>query len=443
VDSGREGGTAQVVRFKLEGIPESDPLVCSPIEQPETGPVYHIATPRVSNPHPNGEPPTLQKLVPRASPEGTGKSADRTGLYPGAYVVAPDAATPYDRIYRRMNTFNKDAVTLAPRLAVRQQSSRAALLPESEVENIRAPLRHELDCYATADALAQHFEHRRSRTLLALLGLLISAVIIFQIYSLIRDDQEWKDGPGPQMLVGLYLGSLAVAYTLYLWANWWGDYDNKYFDYRALAEGLRVQIFWRIAGLRDSVADHYLRKQRSELDWIRNAIRAGRILVATGEDARIPKLSSGKMGERLRLVLRNWVTDQAKYFQRAALGPDKANHRMKILGHALYLVSLALAFLKVRYHFSDMLTTVMPLILAIAALAGVYAKIMAFSEHAKRYRWMNMLYENARCSLNRLIEAGRYAEAQNLLRELGREALIENSDWVLLHRDRPLEFQAC
>ena len=48
-----------------------------------------------------------------------------------------------------------------------------------------------------------------------------------------------------------------MAYTLYLWAKWWGDYDNKYFDYRALAEGLRVQIFWRIAGLRDSVADHY------------------------------------------------------------------------------------------------------------------------------------------------------------------------------------------
>jgi hypothetical protein len=442
VDSGREGGTAQVVRFKLGGIPESDPLVCSPIEQPETGPVYHIATPRVSNPHPKGEPPTLQKLVPRASPEGTGKGADRTGLYPGANVVAPDAATPYDRIYRRMNTFNKDAVTLAPRLAVRQKSSRAALLPESEVENIRAPLRHELDCYATADALAQHFEHRRNGTLLALLGLLTSAVIIFQIYSLIRDNQEWKGGAGPQILAGLYLGSLAVAYTLYLWAKWWGDYDNKYFDYRALAEGLRVQIFWRIAGLRDSVADHYLRKQRNELDWIRNAIRAGRILVATGEDARIPELSSGKMGEQLRLVLRNWVMDQVEYFQRAALGPDKANHRMKILGHGLYLVSLALAFLKVRYPFPDKLTIVMPLILAIAALVGVYAKIMAFSEHAKRYRWMNMLYENARCSLNRLMKAGRYAEAQNLLRELGREALIENSDWVLLHRDRPLEFQA-
>jgi len=38
-------------------------------------------------------------------------------------------------------------------------------------------------------------------------------------------------------------------------------------------EGLRVQLFWNLAGLSDEVADHYLRQQRTELEWIRNAIR--------------------------------------------------------------------------------------------------------------------------------------------------------------------------
>jgi hypothetical protein len=49
--------------------------------------------------------------------------------------------------------------------------------------------------------------------------------------------------------------------------------SDKYQDYRALAEGMRVQFYWRLAGLKLSVADHYLRKQRSELDWICSAIR--------------------------------------------------------------------------------------------------------------------------------------------------------------------------
>jgi len=30
-------------------------------------------------------------------------------------------------------------------------------------------------------------------------------------------------------------------------------------------------------------------------------------------------------------------------------------------------------------------------------------------------------------------------EVQALLEELGKEALVENGDWVLLHRERPLE----
>ena len=44
-------------------------------------------------------------------------------------------------------------------------------------------------------------------------------------------------------------------------------------DYRALAEGLRVQMFWCLAGLGQSVPANYLQRQRSELDWVRAAIR--------------------------------------------------------------------------------------------------------------------------------------------------------------------------
>jgi len=45
-------------------------------------------------------------------------------------------------------------------------------------------------------------------------------------------------------------------------------------DCRALAEGLRVQFYWNLAGLGESVSSNYMHRQRSELDWIRGAIRA-------------------------------------------------------------------------------------------------------------------------------------------------------------------------
>jgi hypothetical protein len=46
------------------------------------------------------------------------------------------------------------------------------------------------------------------------------------------------------------------------------------FDYRALAEGLRVQIYWAAAGLDRSVPANYMQRQRNEMVWIRRAITA-------------------------------------------------------------------------------------------------------------------------------------------------------------------------
>jgi len=45
-------------------------------------------------------------------------------------------------------------------------------------------------------------------------------------------------------------------------------------DVRAIAEGLRIQFYWNLAGLGKSVSANYLSRHRSELDWIRSVIRS-------------------------------------------------------------------------------------------------------------------------------------------------------------------------
>jgi len=51
------------------------------------------------------------------------------------------------------------------------------------------------------------------------------------------------------------------------------DYENKYYDYRALAEGLRVQFFWKLIHSKENTYDHYLRKYMGEMDWIFQTVR--------------------------------------------------------------------------------------------------------------------------------------------------------------------------
>jgi hypothetical protein len=123
-DSDREGGTAQVVRFKREGIPdcytihvkrsaEPGALACSLIEPAEFGPVYHIVTPRVGNPNPTRN-----------------ISAPYSLLFP-ADIRGEDAMREaYNRIFARIDTFNSDWIGLAAKLTAKREAGKTDLLPD-------------------------------------------------------------------------------------------------------------------------------------------------------------------------------------------------------------------------------------------------------------------------------------------------------------------------
>jgi len=84
---------------------------------------------------------------------------------------------------------------------------------------------------------------------------------------------------------------------------------------------------------------------------------------------------------------------------------------------------------------------------------------MAYSAQAKRYDWMSALFDRAAKQVDKLFARStnqgiglpgssgnngnraenKYSPMQRLCLDLGTEALEENGDWVLLHRERPLE----
>lgn len=85
------------------------------------------------------------------------------------------------------------------------------------------------------------------------------------------------------------------------------------------------------------------------------------------------------------------------------------------------------------------LILVTTLALVIAGLLEGYTDKAAFAEQAKQYERMALLFQRASKILSTDIQSERGAEAAALIRELGKEALAENADWVILHRGRPVE----
>src|SRR5208283_3525618 len=159
------------------------------------------------------------------------------------------AAWSFSAIFRRMDVFNQDAVRLAARQELRRQESERQLAtnPEDQARLVESA-KHLLQWYGIADSMALYFQ-RRDLWVLRVLVVLAVATAIFLQLSLDQTSSVWYF---------CYLPCLIAAYALFATA-WWKDYHSKSLDYRALAEGLRVQIFWRMSGLHYPVSDHYLR----------------------------------------------------------------------------------------------------------------------------------------------------------------------------------------
>jgi len=435
-ETGRTGGTGENVRFKLNGVDPRYVAGGSPLDPPDTGPVIRIVTPRASHPPlPNAF--AVETLYPEVP--GETKTGERT----------------YERrVFGRIETFNGDAVRRR-RIVARDEERSAAQL-SSAPENLINPAALSVrQAYAITDALALHFQLHTRRTLAYLFIWIFVAAALFEVYKAFAE--------GFHALVWVYATATGAAWLWYYVVNK-QDYRSKFLDYRALAEGLRVQFFWWLAGIREDVASHYLRKQRGELDWIRVAAANANLVasMAEGKESRPQPPADGTAAEAvthsLRNVLQDWVERQHDYYVRAALRDQRLSDRidkiagaflaaaigLTIAGALLLVVHLGILGTAGDWMFavpvrSRLLELSITVLFVVAALLHNYAEKRALSPQAKQYERMSVMFEACRRRLPPLIDDSRFGEARHMLRELGREALNENADWVLLHRERPLE----
>jgi len=426
-DTGLEGGTAQIVAFKLDGIAEPYAAQHNPLDAIDTGPVYHIVTPRQKNPQPQGEPYSLHIRFPDE------------GLNTAALKLANG------RMIAHLNAFNRDADRLSGKLAVKIERSRNYIVPQEKQGALPDTARAIFEQYSVADRLAMHFQTWRKWTLVTLFALALLAVISFEVYAHLL---------GRPWVLALYPLTLGAALLVYVLARR-RDFQHKHLDYRALAEGLRVQLFWELAGLPDEVADHYLRKQRTELDWIRNAIRSCHVTAMLAGDLNTPPSTTATIKPNrphslIELVCEHWVMAQRMYFGYATVRDHRKLRRHELTVNWLFGFGLVFAtiviflhsnfgHLETYEHLHHWLIVIMGTAPAIAAAMGGYAEKMAFSAQTKRYRWMQGLFARASKRLETLLSEGRLHEAQQLILDLGKEALEENGDWVMIHREREME----
>ncbi|MBT8100734.1 MAG: hypothetical protein KJO82_13345, partial [Gammaproteobacteria bacterium] len=248
------GGTGQVVRFHhddvMPGYTTRGVATQMMLVDDESDLVYHITCSRDRQ---------------------DGASAD--GLQPGtATWFTKDRESPRSRelpaqhqlIFSRGVEFSRDAVLHAARIAAEKYS----LCTEEQLKTLPAGVGDINFMFGIADWLAIRYQ---KKVLLTLRTTHILAFLMGLMFILYTD----IEGVSYFMLAFLaFFGVSAAVQQLARQRGW----HRKYLDYRTLAEGLRVQFYWAVAGVDSEneskfTHDNFLQTQDPELGWIRNVMR--------------------------------------------------------------------------------------------------------------------------------------------------------------------------
>ncbi len=436
-EPGKTGGTADVVGYKLEGIPEVfEPVLGRdrdnfPGDALDLGPVYHFPISRLNG---RSIAPESRILYPRSH----------------EYESADDAFRFFEeRLFGPLEAFN-EGVPISERsgMLLAADEHERVLVPE-----LRGSLSYLERLYGRADRTAVKFAGNTRTTLLVLSLLAALSAACFDLAHDLSRFPAMHHYVSPIML-GFPFFVLAAYITHSVAVR--RRFQDRHQDVRALAEGLRVQFFWQVSGLSDSVASCYLGQQRSELYWIRRACAAARVFLPPG----MRKLSI----EQAEVVRSAWVEDQHRYYSKKAHSEHKRLEVFEagkkiyfILGMVIITLLSLCGFESLQEHLPEavrpfvhrlgdhnsvlhvslMLIAVMSAV--IAGLIHNYTEKNAISYHARQYGRMERLFRQSRDRLDQLIESNSFDAAQQEIRSLGLAALAENAEWVRTHRERPLE----
>ena len=290
--------------------------------------------------------------------------------------------------------------------------------------------------YVMADSLALYFQARSDRLfkwfslMTALMGLL------FLVYAKLAAVQILLIGYLALFFVGVFIHQRGGK------QHWF----TRHLVYRCLAETIRIRFFLDLAGARGSANIHGLLETTGinkfrGFSWIRQ------ILQTTNPVSDLSSMEIATVEDRIGLVHRLWIKDQADYFERKTHQLHSHHQKLekikKWIIWGLIAATVGLVFFKkflLGIGLSDHLSLKTLLIFLMGLLPfwlGVW-EVNQSKLAVKELMWQYRNQSDNFTSTNRMLQnSGSVEFKKRLIARLGQTSILENFLWIInrYHRE--------
>ena len=403
-EKGKKGGTKDIIRHKIAG--DDDNVAESTFEY--DGTVFIMPCNRTSTP----------AKVLNTEDNAEGLSLD---------MVLKDSAIK--DVLEKIEEINSESVIIGlPKL----EKSQSYLF--NIPEKLDAPQNSILRWYSIFDTLSLSFREKDITITIWLFVIGFLLIVTLEIYSNVFLTN---------FVLGIAMLFNVFATMIYFYSRIRKNHQ-KYLYNRTLAEALRIQFYWNIAGINKNVSDYILRIHRKDFTWVKHFLSA-----IYGITYNNKTISSGTIKD----LNDNWVKNQADFFKSSINRiTQQLNfyHKISNTSFVLAFVLLVSIFFFSEYYktnkFLNDLLVIIGTLLSLFALIRAYIQMKGYEQLLNQYELMNVIYQRA---ASKIIETDTYEldpdqkilYLKELFFVIGKEALIENGNWYLIFKEKEPEIE--
>jgi len=324
----------------------------------------------------------------------------------------------------KIEEINSDSLKISQKAHAKSQS-----LLINNPEKLDSHQKSLLNSYSILDVLSLRFHKKYAHTVfwLFVIGFLI--VMSLTIYT-----NLWTK----MVVLSIVILLFFLAGIIYFYSTITKDH-TKYLYNRTLAEALRIQFYWNIAGINHNVSDYILRIHRKEFTWIEHILSS-----IYGISYNSKPITSSAIND----LTENWVKNQADFFESSIRRMTQKLSQYHLISNISFIIAFALLlsifFLEnfyVKNLYMEYLQVVIGTLLSIFALIRAFIQIKGYDQLLNQYELMNVLYQKAEAKLTQVSSTLLKTDEQHsYLKELffiiGQEALIENGNWYLILKEK-------